>query len=141
MRGLSQDLAGGEPHTPYITPVIAVVAAQNFPPTQLSDSLSEGLRTAPLNSLWVCRASNRGAEKLIREMLPDPIVLTPNEYFKYTYERGGNTRQIDDRAAVRDYEIILCCSKVVVFHLPGSTTSRFAAAAQYHPHIFLVEAT
>lgn len=119
---------------------IGVVAASKFPPAQLSEVLSEGLRSSPVDAQWVVRKANVGAEKLLPEILPNPEVLTLDPAFKYEYVKGGVLRKVDDRAVVRDYEIILGCDRVVVFHLANSTTQRFANVAYLHPHIRIVEA-
>lgn len=90
-----------------------------------------------MDTQWVVRASRVGAEKALQDLLPSPEVLELDPAFKYTRPDG---RQVDDRQVVRDYELILGCQKVVVFHLPKSTTQRFADQARYHPHIYLIEA-
>lgn len=101
----------------------------------MSEVISEGLRSLPVDTEWVVRQSNRGAEKLLGELLPSPTVLELPPEFKYTRPDG---RQVDDRAVVRDYDLILGCSKVVVFHLEKSTTQRFADQAAYHSHIRII---
>ena len=43
------------------------------------------------------------------------------------------------KADWRDYELAGCCSKVVVFHMPGSSrTSWFVQNAKYNPRIVVV---
>ena len=118
MRGLAQDVvpAYGE-YAEYDVPVIALVAAKRFPPTQMSNLLSEGLRTAP-TALWVVRKSDKHVHDLLA---------------------GANLLLLPNRT-VPDFELPGCCSRVVVFHLPGSKTEWFVKAKRYWENIVVVKA-
>lgn len=136
MRGLALDIQPGygEP-APYRTPVVGVAAATKFPEDRIREVLAEGILKSPEGTLWVTRAPRRGgagsADELVNFILEgqNTLVLDVNPWWA------------DKAADWRDYEMVWCCSKVVVFHAGRSVrTEWFVRQKQFAPNIFVVSA-
>lgn len=133
MRGLAVDImpAYGPP-AEYDAPVIGVAAAARFPASRIRETLAEGIRMTADGTVWVCRAARPGTgDETVNDVLSgqDTIVLETNPWWR----KGA--------ADWRDYELVWGCSKIVIFHLPGSArTEWLARARRFFPHITIVDA-
>ena len=144
MRGLAQDIspAYGEA-LDFAVPVIGVVAAQGFSEKLIKKTLTEGLSQTPAETVWVTRQANRGGDLLVNQILsrssPSLVVLDTNSYWNYSYDKEGKQRKVYGATHWRDYELASCCSKLIVFHKPGSRTQWFADQARLNPRITVIE--
>jgi len=141
-RGLAQDISPsyGE-YEDFTVPVIGVVAAQGFSEKLIKKTLTEGLKQAPAETIWVTRQANRGGDLLVNQILSrsSPVVLDTNPYWNYSYDKEGKQRKVYGATHWRDYELASCCSKLIVFHKPGSRTQWFADQARLNPRITVIE--
>lgn len=134
MRGLALDIepSYGTP-APYGPPVIGVVAAAKFPSEKtIRDTLAEGILKSSEGTLWVTRRPRKGTcDELVNFILEgqNTFVLDTNPWWK------------DWASDWRDYELMWCCSRVIVFHAKNSSrTELFVKQGPYAPHVILLEA-
>jgi hypothetical protein len=124
MRGLATDITPsyGDP-APYTRPVVALIAGSKTDP----GAVEKKVRSAPPGTLWVLRGKPRKGDPIIQSIPLMEYVILEND------KRWGKFAE-----DVRNTEILEGCSRVIVFHTPGSITDWFAERADLWPNLIIM---
>ncbi len=154
MRGWAQRLDVGTDDQPvYEHPVVGIICASDFPDTALvGEVIAVGVDRDP-ETVWVVRERDKIAVEALEALSQEYVSAGLNPVFKYTMCRSHlepdlagrskfhfNVRCVDDRATLREQELIGCCSRVIVFKTPETKTlDGFSDPYGVHDHIRVLE--
>ncbi len=115
MRGYAQDIAPANgPAAPFEGQVVGVVCASSFPDPDLIRTAIQRGQAHDEDTTWVVRRQDKVAEAALAELDLEAVSLALNPYWKMP--------EHDVRRIMREQEMMACCSMVVVFTTPETST-------------------
>ena len=124
MRGWATDIhpGYGKPET-FTAPVVGLVCSTKTP----ASVVAAKIEAAPPDTLWVLRGKPKKGDPVL------PVLPLMNYVVAEKDKQWGNWSE-----SWRNTEILTGCSRVIVFHTPGSITDWFADRADLWSNLIVM---
>lgn len=122
-------------------PVVGIVCSSDFPePALIGEVLAVGHDRDP-STIFVIRDRDKLAKVALDELNLEYVTATLNPHYKYEFPAHGDkqARSVDDRAGMREIELVDCCTRVIVFRTPATATLDYFSDSRWAEKVRVIE--